>query len=254
VDLATLFGLIIGFAFVAMAIALGGSFSAFIDLPSIFIVIGGTFAVTTVCFTLQEIIKAQSTMLRALLFDIAVASDEAKRLLDIAQKARANGLLSIQSEVGNLQDPFLRRSFTLAVDGTNPETVDAYMRNITNSMIDRHSRGAAVLKKAAEIAPAMGLIGTLIGLVQMLGNLDQPDQIGPAMAIALLTTLYGAILANMVFMPLAAKLERNSLAEQRLHRLYHTSVMSVVRQENPRQLEVMLNAILPPAERVKVFD
>lgn len=253
-DLATLFGLIIGFAFVAMAIALGGSFSAFIDLPSIFIVIGGTFAVTTVCFTLQEIIKAQSTMLRALLFDIAVASDEAKRLLDIAQKARANGLLSIQSEVGNLQDPFLRRSFTLAVDGTNPETVDAYMRNITNSMIDRHSRGAAVLKKAAEIAPAMGLIGTLIGLVQMLGNLDQPDQIGPAMAIALLTTLYGAILANMVFMPLAAKLERNSLAEQRLHRLYHTSVMSVVRQENPRQLEVMLNAILPPAERVKVFD
>lgn len=253
-DLATLLGLVIGFAFVAMAIALGGNFAAFIDLPSIFIVIGGTFAITTVCFTIPEIILAQRVMLRALLFQIATASDEAKRLLEIAQKARANGLLSIQTDIGNLRDPFLRRSFTLAVDGTNPEMIDAYMRNITNSMVDRHSRGAAVLKKSAEISPAMGLIGTLIGLVQMLGNLDQPDQIGPAMAIALLTTLYGAVLANMVFMPLASKLERNSMAEQRLHRLYHTAVMSVVRQENPRQLEVMLNAILPPTERIKVFD
>ncbi|MBI1363341.1 MAG: flagellar motor protein MotA [Proteobacteria bacterium] len=237
-----------------MAIALGGSFAAFIDTPSILIVIGGTFAITTVCFTVPEIIQAQKVMLRALLFQLASAQDEAKRLLDIAQKARANGLLSIQNDIGNLKDAFLRRSFTLAVDGTNPEMIDAYMRSITYSMVDRHNRGAAVLKKSAEIAPAMGLIGTLVGLVQMLGNLNEPDKIGPAMAVALLTTLYGAILANMVFMPLAAKLERNSQAEQRLHRLYHTAVMSVVRQENPRQLEVMLNAVLPPAERVKVFD
>ena len=100
----------------------------------------------------------------------------------------------------------------------------------------------------------MGLIGTLIGLVQMLGNLDDPSKIGPAMAVALLTTMYGAILANMVFGPLAAKLERNSGEEISLRRIYTLAVLSIVRQENPRQLELMLNTVLPPAKRISVFE
>ena len=121
-------------------------------------------------------------------------------------------------------------------------------------MVNRHSRSAGVLRRAAEVAPAMGLIGTLVGLVQLLGNLQQPESIGPAMALALLTTLYGAILANMVFVPLASKLERNSINEAMVLNVYAIGASSISRQENPRRLEMLINAILPPAKRVRYFD
>lgn len=253
-DIATLIGMIIGFGLVVFAILLGGSLGAFIDIPSVLIVVAGTFAITTVCFSLPEIIKAQPLLLKTLLFSLPSAPDEAKKLLEIAQKARANGLLSIQSDVDALTNPFLKNGLTLAVDGSTPEVIEGVMKTDTNAMVERHMGSVQVLKKAAEIAPAMGLIGTLIGLVQMLGNLDDPSKIGPAMAVALLTTMYGAMLANMVFMPLSAKLERNSSAEQSLRKVYIAAVLSIVRQENPRQLELMINALLPPSQRISVFD
>ena len=253
-DLATLLGLIIGFGFVAGAIASGGDFGAFINVPSILIVVGGTFAITTVCFTLGEVIKAQGVMLKTILFKLPDSSEEAKMMLDLAQKARANGILAIQSEVDTIPSEFVKQSFTLAVDGTNPEVIEDVMKSDTSNMAARHMTATGILKKSAEVAPAMGLIGTLIGLVQMLASLDDPSAIGPAMAVALLTTMYGAIMANMFFNPLASKLERNSAEEVSLRKIYSTSVLSVVRQENPRQLELQLNTILPPAKRISVFD
>jgi chemotaxis protein MotA len=128
------------------------------------------------------------------------------------------------------------------------------MRRDLQATLQRHAKGAGVLRKAAEYAPAMGLIGTLIGLVQMLGNLDDPSAIGPAMAVALLTTFYGAVLANMLLSPLAAKLERNSEDEALLNLVYLTAAVSMGRQENPRRLEMLLNSILPPAKRVHYFN
>ena len=253
-DFATIVGLVLGFLFIGLAIALGGNVAGFINPPSVLIVIGGTFAITTVCFTIPEVARAQSVILQAITFRLPDESEEVRKLLALAQKARVSGLLSIQADLDVLAESFAQKAFMLAIDGVNPETIRNIMLDDTASLLDRHERGIAVLKKSAELAPAMGLIGTLIGLVQMLGNLADPNAIGPAMAVALLTTLYGAMLANMVFMPLAAKLERNSAAEADLRRLYTTAVLSVVRQENPRQLEVMLNAILPPAKRVTVFD
>jgi len=121
-------------------------------------------------------------------------------------------------------------------------------------MKSRHERGVGILRQAATVAPAMGLIGTLIGLVQMLGNLDDPNSIGPSMAVALLTTLYGAVLANMVFSPLAAKLERNSNDEASVMNVYTLGASSIGRQENPRRLETLLNTLLPPPKRVQYFD
>ncbi len=121
-------------------------------------------------------------------------------------------------------------------------------------MKTRHQKGAGILRQAGTVAPAMGLIGTLIGLVQMLGNLDDPDSIGPSMAIAQLTTLYGAIMANMVFAPLAGKLERNSKEEAMLMGVYSMGAGSIGRQENPRRLETLINTLLPPAKRVQFFD
>lgn len=253
-DLATLLGLIIGFGFVAGAIASGGDFGSFINVPSVLIVVGGTFAITTVCFSLGEVIKGQSVMLKTLIFKLPDPVEESKQMLDLAQKARANGLLSIQADVDAIPDEFVRQGFTLAVDGTNPEVIEEIMKADTSNMMARHSSAASIMKKSAEVAPAMGLIGTLIGLVQMLASLDDPSAIGPAMAVALLTTMYGAIMANMFFNPLAAKLERNSAAEAQVRKIYLTSVLSVVKQENPRQLELQLNTILPPALRVSVFD
>ena len=253
-DLATVIGLLLGFGLVFMAIAMGGSVAAFIDIPSVLIVVAGTLAITTVCFTLKEIIKGQGIMLKTVLFKISAAPEEAKMLIELAQKARANGLLAIQGDVDAIADPFLKASLTMAVDGSPPEIIEQVMKTDTANMMERHQSGVQILKKSAEIAPAMGLIGTLIGLVQMLGNLDDPSKIGPAMAVALLTTMYGAILANMLFSPMASKLERNTAEEVRLRKIYTTAVLSIVKQENPRQLELVVNTILPPSDRISVFD
>ncbi|MFT7433589.1 MAG: chemotaxis protein MotA [Alphaproteobacteria bacterium] len=251
-DIATLLGLLLGFGFVAGGI--GSNMPSFIDAPSILIVIGGTFSITTVCFSLSDIIAAQGVMLKTVLFKIPASDDEAKNMIELAQKARANGILAIQGDIDQIPNDFLKQAFGLAVDGTNPEVIEMIMKSDTAGMQERHMSGALVLKKSAEIAPAMGLVGTLIGLVIMLGSLDDPSSIGPAMAIALLTTMYGAVLANMVFNPLASKLELNSRNESQLRKIYTASVLSVVRQENPRQLELVLNTILKPSKRINMFD
>jgi len=142
----------------------------------------------------------------------------------------------------------------MVVAGTPGEEVESILHKEMMSTLQRHYKSANVLKKAAEFAPAMGLIGTLIGLVQMLGNLSDPASIGPAMAVALLTTFYGAVLANMVFAPLSTKLERNSTEEAMINNIYVMGAASIGRQENPRRLEMMLNSILPPAKRIQYFD
>ncbi len=253
-DLATLIGLLVGFGLVAMAIIMGGSFMAFINVPSILIVVAGTFAITTVAFSLKEVIGGQGLILKTLLFSMKDPIDEAKMLIELAQKARANGLLSIQGDVEKIEDEFLKVGLTQVVDGANPEGVEDVMSADIANMMQRHQSGVSIFKKSAEVAPAMGLIGTLIGLVQMLGNLEDPSAIGPAMAVALLTTMYGAIIANMFFMPMAGKLERNSAAEVMLRKIYMTAVLSIARQENPRQLEMLINTQLPPSARISMFD
>ena len=167
-----------------MGIALGGNVAGFINPPSVLIVIGGTFAITTVCFTIPEVVRAQSVILQAITFRLPDESEEVRKLLALAQKARVNGLLSIQDDLDVLAESFAQNAFLLAIDGVNPESIRNIMLDDTASLLDRHERGIAVLKKSAELAPAMGLIGTLIGLVQMLGNLADPNAIGPAMAVA----------------------------------------------------------------------
>jgi len=151
-------------------------------------------------------------------------------------------------------EPFLARGLRLVIDGSPSEQVEQVMRNEMQAISQRHGEGARVLHRAAEVAPAMGLIGTLIGLVRMLRNLEDPSAIGPAMSVALLTTFHGAILANMVFAPLAAKLEKKSSEELLVNELYLLGALSIARQENPRNLETELNAVLPPSRRVRFFD
>ena len=254
-DLATIVGLVSVFGLVATAIYLGGDVKSFFNPPSILIVLGGTLAIVTVCYSLAEVGRTGRIVAKTLTQNVRDPSEAATQVLQIADLARKKGVLSLQEVLASIRsEPFLYKGVMMVVDGTPGREVELIMRRDMSATGQRHVKSTGVLRKAAEFAPAMGLIGTLIGLVQMLGNLQDPSTIGPAMAVALLTTFYGAVLANMVFMPLASKLERNSAEEMLIYNLYTMGATSIGRQENPRRLEMLLNSGLPPAKRVKYFD
>lgn len=254
-DLATVAGLGGGLGIILVALLLGGSATAFFDLASFVIVFGGTLAATTIGFTLPEMGRTAAVVGKAVVSSKRNPSEAAIRLIKMSEAARRNGLLALQRTMPDLwNEPFLQSGLTMIIDGTAPEEVETIMRRDVQAMLARHGRSASVLRKASEVAPAMGLIGTLIGLVQMLRNLNDPSTIGPSMSVALLTTFYGAVLSNLVLAPLAAKLERNSAEETLINQVYIMGVVSIGRQENPRRLEMLLNSILPPSHRVQYFD
>jgi chemotaxis protein MotA len=254
-DFATILGMLIGFGLIITAMVLGGSPTAFINIPSILIVVGGTFAVTMISFSFREMARANRAVLGILFQRTGDAADAGSQLLELAEHARKEGVLVLQKVLGQFEgEPFLHRAIQMVSDGTTGDEVERIMRKELSSMRSRHGQSVGVLRRAAEVSPAMGLIGTLVGLVQMLGGLDDPSTIGPAMAVALLTTFYGAVMATMVFSPLATKLERNSSAEILLNEVYVTAAASIGRHENPRRLEMLLNALLPPTERIAHFD
>ena len=253
-DLATVLGLVVGFGLVGAAIVLGGAPTAFIDLPAILIVLGGTFGVTTMSFSIAEVIKSQSLIAKTFFRRDHDAGQAGLLVMELADRARREGVLSLQKLIGEFsREPFLQKSLGLVIDGVPGDDVEKILRREVNAMTERHTKSASILRRAAEVSPAMGLIGTLVGLVQMLGRLDDPSTIGPSMAVALLTTFYGAILANMVFSPMAAKLERNSNEEALVNVVYLTGAASMGRQENPRRLEMLLNTILPPSYRLQYY-
>ena len=254
-DISTLLGIGLATLLTVAAIVYGGDIKSFFDLPSVMIVVGGTLATTTACYSLPEMLRAQGIVLRTIFYGAENLTRAGEEMLGLAEEARKNGVISLQN-VANAPDgnPFLKKGLSMAVDNMEPEAIEYILKQDVAAMADRHAKGAAILRKSAEISPAMGLIGTLIGLVQMLGNLEDPSKIGPAMAVALLTTLYGAFLAYVVFSPLAAKLERNSREEVTLDMMYIKGIVSIAKKENPRRLEMVLNTILPPAQRIKYFD
>jgi len=254
-DLATLLGVVGAFAVIGLAMILGGSPQSFVDIPALLIVFGGTFLVTTISFTLKEVVRAQRVMLRAIVYHAETPEEAARRILHLASLSREKGPLEVERTVKTTnQSRFLGQAAALVADGLPAEEIESILTQEKIATRERHIRSAGVLRRASDVAPAMGLIGTLVGLIQMLGNLDDPSTIGPSMAVALLTTFYGAVLANMVFQPLANKLERNSDNELMVNRIYTIGATSISRQENPRRLEIIINSILSPAQRVKYFD
>ena len=254
-DLATLFGLIAALVLIAVAIVMNGSPLAFVDVPAILMVVLGTFAVTAISYTGEELREAQPSFRQAMFRTEIDPRVAARRVLTLADKARKRGMLSLQGDLYGVRDaPFLQRSLSMLVDGLQVDEIERNMTLEAHALAQGRHRAAAILRRAAEVSPAMGLIGTLVGLVQMLGNLDSPERIGPAMSLALLTTLYGALMANVVFLPLASKLERNATVEQLVSQIYTMGVASMGRQENPRRLEMLLNTVLPAGQQIRYFD
>jgi chemotaxis protein MotA len=231
------------------AILAGGSYEGFIDLQSVFIVIGGsTFTVlASVPFSrlfnffrvASKAVKVTHTDLNALVVT----------LVEFARTARRDGILALENKINDETDPFVATGIRMAVDGTEPELIEKLLLAEIESLGDRHKKGRLVCELFGKYAPAFGMIGTLIGLVLMLQNMSDPSKIGPGMAVALLTTLYGAVLANVVFLPLADKLQFYSREEMVARMLVLQGVMAIQSGDNPRIVEQKLNVFLPPNER-----
>ncbi len=246
-DIATLVGFLGGLGIIGGAIAMGGDFSLFVNVPSILIVFGGTFMVTLMKITLGDFFRSFGVALKAFfnkLDDPAKLIEEAVRLADVARK---NGLLALENE--NVENPFLQKGITLCVDGHDPALIRKMLSEEINQAIKRHEVGQAMWSAIGDMAPAMGMIGTLIGLVQMLANMSDPASIGPAMAVALLTTLYGAVIANAFAIPLADKLALISEYEKTAKSLVLETINGIQEGMNPKVLETLLNAYVPEKKR-----
>lgn len=254
-DLSVLLGIGAALALLAIAIAASGSIGAFLDVPSMLIVLGGTAAITAAGYAPGDIAAAMSAGARALLRATHSAGDVATEILELAAEARTKGPGSLHRILDvHAVNERVHRILALAAAGLPVDAIDALVERETRAGTQRLANAANMLRRAADIAPAMGLIGTLVGLVQMLGVLDTPSKIGPGMALALLTTLYGAVLAHLVLLPIAARLDRAAEDDERIANLCRLGAISIARQESLRTLELQLNSALPPAERPRYVD
>lgn len=246
-DLATLIGLIGAFGVVIASILLGGSAGNFINTPSILVVLGGTFLVTMMKFSLGSFLSATSVAVKAFIYRPTSAEELIENAVELAKTARQGGLLALED--AEVPDEFMKSGLALLVDGHPPDVVRSMLSKDLQMTLKRHSDGQDIFKAIGDVGPAMGMIGTLIGLVQMLSNMDDPKQIGPAMAVALLTTLYGAILANMVALPIADKLAVRSREENHSKSLIIDALLSIQAGQNPRVIENVLQTYLPRSKR-----
>ncbi len=251
-DIATVIGLLGGFGVIIGAIATGGDVMLFVNAPSIIIVVGGTFMVTLMQVSLKDFLGSFSIGMKAFFYK----TDDAKQLIEeavqLADVARKNGLLALEGQ--EINNEFLKSGIGLCVDGHDPALVNKMLNKDIDLTIERHEIGQRMFVNMAIMAPAMGMIGTLIGLVQMLANMSDPASIGPAMAVALLTTLYGAIIANVFAQPLADKLSRASELEKTNKNLIIETISGIQEGMNPRVLEQLLSTYLPSNQRAKGED
>lgn len=251
-DIATIIGLVVAIGAVVLSIMTAGSLSAFWDVGSVIIVFGGTMAATLINYPLPEVISVIGVVQKVFLYKTPEPGEIIKQLVYFAEMARREGILFLEKEMENIKDPFLKQGVQLAVDGTEPEL----MRNILSTEIaylkQRHDIGAGIFDTMGAFAPAFGMIGTLIGLVIMLGNMQDPSSIGPAMAIALITTFYGAVGANIFFLPIAGKLKTRSGQEVLIRQLMMEGILSMQSGDNPRVVEQKLISFIAPKLRTGI--
>jgi chemotaxis protein MotA len=252
VDLATIIGAILSFGLVLGAIAVGGG-AAFIDVVSMMIVLGGTLGAMMLATSLTRFQSMGKVMGKALKQPDADSVAIATTMVEFAQIVRREGMLSLEKALSNA-DPFLANGLQMSIDGIDPAAIEDILFTEIDYMKTRHKMGAELMLNGAIFAPALGLIGTLIGLVQMLQNMSDPSTIGPAMAVALLTTFYGALLANLLFVPWSNKLKLRSNEESQFNELLVAGILSIAKGDSPRLLEKKLNAMLDPGQRLNLFD
>jgi chemotaxis protein MotA len=248
VDIGTIVGVVLGFGLIVGAILVGGSLTSFVDVPSLLIVVGGTIAATLIMERLERVLGAFKVAMNAIrASQSASASDTIKRIVELSAVARREGVLALENE--EIDDAFLAKGVRMAVDGLPEEEIVSTLQAELVSMKERHRRGQKLFKFMSSTAPSMGMIGTLIGLVQMLQTLDDPSAIGPSMAVALLTTMYGAVIAFLVCGPIGEKLALRSKEESSRMIVIIEGIQSIVRGQNATIIQEKLEARLAPAER-----
>ena len=246
-DLATLIGFLAAWGLIIATIAMGAGAMVFVNMPSLMIVIGGAFAVVLMRFTLGQFIGSIKTAMKAFMYKSESPAELIDGVVELAAVARKEGLLALEGQ--EINNPVLAKGISMLVDGHEPAVVKKTLTTEMNETVARHKIGQDIFKQIGDAGPAMGMIGTLVGLVQMLSNMSDPKSIGPAMAVALLTTLYGAMLANMFALPVSDKLSLRSAEEQMNKTIIIESVLGIQDGQNPKVLEQVLRNYLPPSQR-----
>ena len=252
-DIATLVGIVCAFALVLSAIMIGGDIKLFFDIPSLMIVLGGTLGATLVNYPLPDVLKVLKVVKNAFFHRSNTTKDLISSLVTLAGTARREGILALETPISRLGDEFMKKGIQLSIDGFEPNSIREILGTEIISIQDRHKLGSEIFTTLGTFAPALGMIGTLIGLVQMLKTMDDPSTIGPSMAVALLTTFYGAILANLFCLPVAGKLRTRSGEEVITKELITEGIIAIAKGDNPRIIEQKLNAYLPTRQRENSF-
>jgi chemotaxis protein MotA len=253
-NLSTILGIVGAFGLMVVAIMQGGGVLLFLNIPSAIIVFGGTLGATLVHYRFRDVFSA-FTLVKLTMFNREmVPAQYIEQLVRFAGKARKEGILSLQSVLSEVADQFFVKGIQMAVDGQEPEILKGMLSREIEYIQERHERSGEILISMGNYAPALGMIGTLIGLVQMLQTMDDPSTIGPAMAVALLTTLYGAMAANLVFIPMAGKLKNSSQEELLSKRVIVEGLGMILEGSNPRIIEQKLHAFIAPKERQSNFN
>lgn len=252
-DISTLIGIIGGIGLIIFGILWGQPSAAvllnFVDIPSLFITVGGTFSSTLTSYKLKDFLNGLKSI--SIIFKSPEIDNVSviNRIIELSNVARKEGLLALEEVASGLEDEFMKKGILLIVDGTEPELVRGILETEMDFMEERHSRLAGFWDTVASMGPAWGMIGTLIGLVNMLYEMDDPSSIGPSMAVALVTTLYGSLLANWICTPVATKLKLNNANEITMKEIAIEGLLSIQAGENPRVIEEKLKSFLAPADR-----
>ncbi len=254
-DLLTIFGILLGFGLVLMGILVqGGSLGAFVDPAGMLITLGGSLGATLISFRLSEMKTIFQVAKKVLIPQEESILDLHARFIELAQKARREGLLVLEDELDEIEDPFFRNGLQMVIDGFEPDSIRSILNAELNSLEGRHQMGQRLFSTIGSYTPAFGMIGTLIGLVMMLAELDDPDAIGPGMAVALLTTFYGVLLANLVFNPIAGKLAIHSEEEVRMKEIIIESLLALQSGINPRLLQEQIKSYFSPQEKMMLEE
>lgn len=248
-DIATFIGLLLGFGLIFASIAMGGNFGAFVDVPSLMITVGGSFAALFINFPLGICLRSFGVIKKCFLTKLPAAPDVIAKFKDLAVVVRKDGMLALEKELEEIDDAFMKRGLEIVISGAEESQILQVLETEVSAIEARHMIGKKIVESTGAAAPAFGMIGTLVGLVQMLQSLDDPSKIGGGMATALLTTLYGAIIANVACIPLAGKLETRSQDEVACRELMITGIVGLAQGLAPRSLEDTLLAYLSPKSR-----
>jgi chemotaxis protein MotA len=249
-DLATVFGLVAALASILLSVLIeGGKLSGFINIPAALLVIGGTFGATAVGLPLKDIMAAPNVLRQAFFTKSVDPLEVMRTLVEFSRKARREGILALENDIRNIKIPFLQRGIQLVVDGTSPDLVGEILDTELASMQARHKIGISVFDGLGGFAPTLGILGTVMGLVNMLANLDKPGEMGGAIASAFIATLYGVGSANLLFLPVANKLKARSAEETRAYELAIQGILSLQAGENPRVISAKMQSFLSPKLR-----